>query len=224
MAKRTMRSFIAILMFSLFFSINSGTYVHAAGDNGNETVEQYLEQQKNKGKTEKKEVKEEPSSEVDSAPTVGFTDILRLLAAFLFVIGLLYLLLKFINKRTKGYQKGNLIQNLGGTSLGNSKSIQIVKIGTKLYIIGVGENVQLLNEITDEDEMETILSEYNSAADRAMAPADIVSKWVGRKKDRDDKETTVSFTEQFKEQLSQMAANRKAIKEEYKKKVETKDE
>ena len=45
-----------------------------------------------------------------------------------------------------------------GTTLGANRSVQLIKIGNQLLIVGVGENIQLLKEIDDEQEYEQIIS------------------------------------------------------------------
>ena len=67
----------------------------------------------------------------------------------------------FISKKTKSYQKANFIENLGGTNLGSNRSIQLVKVGNRVLIVGVGEDIQLLTEIEDEAERKQLLVEYN---------------------------------------------------------------
>ncbi|WP_252313466.1 flagellar biosynthetic protein FliO [Sinobaca sp. H24] len=75
------------------------------------------------------------------------------------VITIMYLLLKFINKRTKKYSSNQTMQNLGGVPLGQNKSVQLVKVGERLLVVGVGESIQLLKEIEDEEERETLLEQ-----------------------------------------------------------------
>ena len=56
---------------------------------------------------------------------------------------------------------GNSIRSLGGVPLGQNKSIQIVEIGHSLFVVGVGENIQLLDKIIDADEVRISRSYYN---------------------------------------------------------------
>src|SRR5699024_11906226 len=51
------------------------------------------------------------------------------------------------------------LQNLGGISVGHSKSVQIIQVGSKYYLIGVGDNVEMLNEITDENLIEELVND-----------------------------------------------------------------
>src|SRR5699024_6662513 len=89
-------------------------------------------------------------------------NIVKMVFALLLVLGLIYLLLLFIRKRNKLYNQVGHLENLGGISVGQSKSIQIVRIGTKMYLIGVGDNVELLEELTDEDLKESLLKKEES--------------------------------------------------------------
>ena len=69
--------------------------------------------------------------------------------ATVFVVGLLYFVLKFVNKNGRLFKSTQLIENLGGTALGANRSVQLIKVGNRLLIVGVGENIQLLKEIED---------------------------------------------------------------------------
>lgn len=87
---------------------------------------------------------------------------IKMLVTFAIVIGLLFLVLKFVKKHNKQVQQNALMQNLGGVAVGQQKSIQLVKVGNKILMVGVGENVQLLREIDDEAEIEQLLATYES--------------------------------------------------------------
>ncbi|WP_052343645.1 flagellar biosynthetic protein FliO [Bacillus massiliigorillae] len=179
------------------------------------------EQSKEK-KTEDKTPSENVYNTKTSSTNFTFSDFFRMIAATIFVVALLYFMLRFMNNKTKGYQKGNLITNLGGTSLGSNKSIQIVKIGEKVYVVGVGEDVQLLTEIKNEDEIEQILATYNQKVDQKLVPSDIITKWY--KKIKNEPVKNDPFTEQLKEQLNEMKNNRKQLREVIEKKVNTDNE
>ena len=80
--------------------------------------------------------------------------------AFVFVVGLLFGLLKVINRKNRLYDKSRFMKNMGGISLGQHKSIQLVVIGESYYIIGVGDDIRLLKEITDPEEIDTLVEFY----------------------------------------------------------------
>ena len=50
-------------------------------------------------------------------------------------------LLKFVNRKNRMYQQNRLMKNMGGISLGQHKSIQLVVIGESYYLIGVGDDI-----------------------------------------------------------------------------------
>lgn len=188
------------------------------------TVEDYFKNKKEEGQEEplrEREAIEETEIGTSSAADFSFWDIFRMIASLLFVGALLYFLLKFLNKKNQVYQKGHIISNLGGTSVGSNKSIQIVKIGGKLYIVGVGENVQLLSEITDPEEIERMLKDHNEAIESMLKPSDFLTKM---KNIRGNSEKDVSFIDQFKKQLNDMSVTRKQLKNELQKTEEKEDE
>lgn len=95
----------------------------------------------------------------------------QMLGTFVLVIALLFLVLKFVTKRNQRVQQHALMQNLGGVPVGQQKSIQLVKVGNKIMMVGVGDNVQLLKELDDEAEIEALLSIYNAQqSDEELLP------------------------------------------------------
>ncbi|QHA93884.1 flagellar biosynthetic protein FliO [Bacillus sp. N1-1] len=110
------------------------------------------------------EDEDEPSEPQEEPAEVGAnTNIFFLLIKLVFytivVVGLIYLLIRFLSKRQQKLQHHSVFTPIGGTPLGNNKSVQMVKVGDSLYMIGVGDNVNLLKEIEDKEEVERILEQ-----------------------------------------------------------------
>lgn len=189
-----------------------------------DSVENWLKQE---NQSEDNEEISEPlnTEEQEVAPdnTVGLTawDFLKMILATLFVLALLYLLLKFLNKKSNGYKDSQLIQNMGGTSLGSNRSVQVIRIGERVLIVGVGENVGLLTEIEDEDEARQIIEEYNEKMEQLMSPSDIVTKVIKRTKSLQvqtkEKETS-SFPSILRSKLDHISKERKKLFDEMEKK------
>lgn len=93
--------------------------------------------------------------------SMGPWEYIKILLSLVVVLALLIGVLKFLNKRNLNYQQNSIVRNIGGLSVGAQKSVQLLHIGNQLYIIGVGENVQLIKEITDPAEVEQVLAYYN---------------------------------------------------------------
>ncbi|WP_158232597.1 MULTISPECIES: flagellar biosynthetic protein FliO [unclassified Sporosarcina] len=100
-------------------------------------------------------------NDLDEPKGLTAKDYIRTILAFIFVIGLLVWLLRFMNKRNRSFDQNRLMTNLGGVPLGQHKSIQLVKMGSHYFVVGVGENVQLLREIDDPDEIADLLERYD---------------------------------------------------------------
>ncbi|MBM7571832.1 flagellar biosynthetic protein FliO [Aquibacillus albus] len=139
-----------------------------------------------------------------------FVDLLKLMLALAFVIGLIYFLLKFINGKNKMYQRVRALENLGGIPLGTNKSLQVVRIGEKIYVLGVGENVELLTEITDQKLMED-LTKHESTTD-FKASSYIASMLKGKNKSlMKDQNHSGQFSSVFKSELNKLADSRKKM-------------
>ena len=218
-------SFITLLAITLSFT----TYITASAEKSSETVESFYKKPTETTENDKSEQTEQLEDDdvlseesTSTSTSFGFLDFLRMIVATVFVIVLLYGTLRFINKKNKLQDKGNLVTNLGGTTIGSNRSVQIIKIGNSLYVVGVGENVQLLTQITNEEEKKQILNEHNQAVERVLAPADLLSKLYKNK--RIQKKDQLPFVEQFKQQLATMSKDRKQLQKELQKKEKFDDE
>ena len=83
---------------------------------------------------------DDTESSESSSVSMGPWEYIKILLALVFVIGLLLFVLKFLNKRNIKYQQNSVIKNVGGMSVGPQKSVQLLLIGNKIYVVGVGED------------------------------------------------------------------------------------
>ncbi|WP_066053293.1 flagellar biosynthetic protein FliO [Robertmurraya korlensis] len=161
------------------------------------------------------------SNEKTAGVGLTFWDFLKMIFASIFVIGLLYAVLKFINKRSRSFSSNQIVENLGGTALGTNRSIQIVKIGKRVLVVGVGEDVKLLKEIDDEEEARQMIDDYNDRMDQLVQPSDIVTKLIERTrnmKQSNKGEEASSFSSTLKAQLEELSKGRKKLLDEMEKK------
>ena len=54
----------------------------------------------------------------------------------------------------------------------------MIKVGNQYSIIGVGENIQLLKEITDQEEHRATYYKYNNKIEQMIQPSDIVTNYL----------------------------------------------
>lgn len=84
-----------------------------------------------------------------------------MLQGFFFVFILLILILgavfaiKFLNKKMAS-TSSNSMEIISGLAISPNKGVYIIKILKSYYIIGLGDNVNLLKEIEDHEEIELI--------------------------------------------------------------------
>lgn len=141
-------------------------------------------------------------------------DYIKTLFALVFVLGLLFGLLKFVNRKNKLYDKNRLMKNMGGISLGQHKSIQLVVIGESYYLIGVGDDIRLLKEITDPDEIDKLVEFYASDNSTEIVSGmlnRILAKVTGKSKSDSNVKTEESsdFSTVFQTRLEEMKEERK---------------
>ncbi|MFT4413574.1 flagellar biosynthetic protein FliO [Fredinandcohnia humi] len=149
-------------------------------------------------------------------------DFFKMIFTTLFVIALIYVLLKFVNKRNRFFNQYKFIENLGGTSLGTNRSIQIIKVGDRILVVGVGESIQLLKEIDDTDEINEILEQHNSKLETMIQPRDIITKLLEKRNKTKSSQQDV-FSTILQKQLSEIKQGRKKIVEQLEDKESSKE-
>lgn len=105
---------------------------------------------------------EHPASPSNEPTYSFFSFFVRFLVSLAFIIFLIYFTLKFWSDRTKGMQARGPFLLLGGCSLGGNRSLQAVMIGKTVYILGVGENVQLIRQISEGEEYDLIVNSFEN--------------------------------------------------------------
>ncbi|MEY9969884.1 flagellar protein FliO/FliZ [Lysinibacillus sp. RC46] len=164
----------------------------------------------------------EKDSDLQAAGDVSAWEYIKMVLALIFVIALFYGLMKFLNKRNLNFQRNQLVQNLGGLSLGAQKSVQLLQVGKTLYLVGVGEDVQLLREITDPDEVATLLALYNERQELAVTSpyiAEVLSKFKRKSNESSPaQQKQGSFGELFEKKISEIKQERSEELEKWKQK------
>jgi flagellar protein FliO/FliZ len=147
----------------------------------------------------------------DTSAAFGIWNYIKVLLSLVFVLGLLIFVLKFINKKNVTYQKNNMLQNLGGISVGQQKSVQIVKIGKRILVVGVGEDIQVLADIEDEAEIEHLVSLYEDQFNQSAGKphiAQVFSKFNKSKATQLTNNDEQPFSQQLNERLSEIKKER----------------
>lgn len=172
----------------------------------------------NISKLDEIESEEEQVLEVKKSESI-FLKILQTFFALLIVLALIYLLLKFLGNRNKLFTQVKSLENIGGISIGQNKSIQLVRVGSNIYMIGVGENVELLEEITDQQLKDDLLhkNEENEFQVNNLFSAFTKMKPSKKNKPTSDK-TNNQFKEMFSSELTKLKQTRTKIQDQQKQK------
>ncbi|QST01595.1 flagellar biosynthetic protein FliO [Pontibacillus sp. ALD_SL1] len=176
---------------------------------------------KEKGEEEEQNTSSSPASSESSI----ILDLIKIILALAFIIFLIYMLLKFMNKRNKSIHPSRALENMGGVPLGQQKSLQIVRIGQQFYAIGVGENVELVTEITDESTIKE-LTKNNEADSESFSPSMLKQLLPQKKKEANHNGSyqNQSFQKLFQSELSSLKERRQQLIEAEKKKKEDSNE
>lgn len=203
---------VAVMMI-LFLCMGFSGEAYAATSGDGQTVNDVFQQKKqdSKSPSDKNESKNKSINSKDKAPVVSggqtnmFVILIKLVGALAIVILLIYFLYRMVSKKTKAFRDGGSIYTVGGVSVGSNRSVQLVKIGEEVLVLGVGENVHLLKEIKDPDVIETLTTDKSDAVPLTRNVMKLIS-WT--------KERTVTHQENNKTEsngFNQLLSN--ALKE-----------
>ncbi|MGM7701183.1 flagellar biosynthetic protein FliO [Pseudalkalibacillus sp. Hm43] len=178
------------------------------------TVADCMKEENNQEQSESNNGSVETVNTNSSVSSVG--TMFKVLFALAFVVALLILVLKLLHKRTQVVQQGKGIQTLGGTMLGNHRSVQLVKVGNRILVVGVGDNVELIKEIEDPDEIDSLLRMNESPS----SPGDSIkglNSWFNALRNNDAQQGKSNFRNILDKQLSDSKQKRNSILEAMKK-------
>lgn len=153
-----------------------------------------------------------PDAETDqtesASVSMGPWEYIKILLSLVFVLGLLIVVLKFLNKRNVNYQQNSIVQNIGGLSVGAQKSVQLLHIGNSLYVVGVGEDIHLLKEIASPEEVEQILNYYNNKQANASTSPYIAELFSKLKSNKQDVSENPKFNAMFNDRINEIKQQR----------------
>lgn len=98
-----------------------------------------------------------------SIPQMDYTgNIVTVIVTLAAIVGIIVLLIRFLAVKNKGWSGGRSLRVHAGVALGQHKSLQIIEIGDAVYIVGVGEDITLLDKIDDPEQAEALLASLES--------------------------------------------------------------
>lgn len=148
--------------------------------------------------------------------TSFFMLFIQMIAALAVVIALIYIMLRFVGKRTRSFRDHQTLQSIGGVPLGTNRSLQMIKLGDRILVVGVGETIQLIKEIDDQTEVAKIMEQHQSEFDRLEEPLTKASTWINQlvtKKNEHNTKKTLDFSELLDKQLKDVSKSQQQIRE-----------
>jgi flagellar protein FliO/FliZ len=147
-------------------------------------------------------------------------DLIWVLFVLAIIVALIVLLLRFFAKRNRGWWMNRSLRSLGGLTLGTNKSMQIVEWNGRIYVLGVGENVSLIESITDPEAVAALLAEHDTAA-AGTAPSlpAWLRKWNGRNNPQTEESShsetgkQPSFEQTLENRLRQLSQRRQRMEQ-----------
>ncbi|NRD79412.1 flagellar biosynthetic protein FliO [Bacillus sp. BRMEA1] len=161
---------LSVLLF-LIFSFQPSIY--AAGSSGEPSVYDSIHKSVKQTVQTKAPVTDQQSSSI-------LPLFFKFIVCFVLVVGLLLLVLRFLSKRNRLLPSSGPILTLGGHSLGNNKSLQIMLIGQTIYIIGVGDSINLIRTVSQGEEYQHLLESFENQGEgvtQKWLPVDTKKVW-----------------------------------------------
>lgn len=157
----------------------------------------------------------------DELPKAGSSwDLIWVLFVLGIIVGLIVLSLRFLGKRNRGWWMNRSLRSLGGLTLGTNKSLQIVEWNGRIYVLGVGNDVTLLEAITDTESVAALLADHDSAE---MAKGNSLPAWLRKWSTRNNAQgepgadpsadVSTSFEKTLENRLRQMTERRQRVEQ-----------
>jgi flagellar protein FliO/FliZ len=160
-----------------------------------------------------------PAADVLSSGLSNFYLVLEVLFFLAVILGVFFVVVRLLARRNQtGAFGARPVRSIGGVPLGQNKSIQLVAIGKAIYIVGVGDNVQLLEKVEGGQAEE--LMELLNAQHGAMPEFLTVGNWFKRLRERrmpieEEELPSASFGQVFQEKLQQISNSKKRTQEQF---------
>ncbi len=139
--------------------------------------------------------------------------LIRVLLALALIVVLIYVLIRFLSRKTRNYDSPRKLRIIAAIGLSPQKSMQVVEVGHKLYVLGVGQDVVVLDKIEHPQEV----AELIEMMDMTNLENQVMINWRERilslfkKKDVTSEELDIEDYEKlFSEQLREATARENA--------------
>ncbi|EPD49620.1 flagellar biosynthetic protein FliO [Paenisporosarcina sp. HGH0030] len=210
--KRYVKVLAMILLFTLYVMLTPNL-ANAAKD---PTVKDWAEDKEKQSDEQLEPVVDEELKPTQDTNLV--TIIIKLIFYTLLILVMIYGLIKFLAVRQKKFQPNQAVKLMGGTPLGNNKSLQLVKVGDKVYLLGVADQVTLIKEFSNTDEISSIENDLEQQPNMLANPImNLSNSIVDFSKEKISKrlesKPTNGFEQLFKQSLNKQKSKQDQLKQ-----------
>lgn len=143
-------------------------------------------------------------------------NLLTVIVVLAIIIVLIVLLIRFLGNRNRYLSQNRSIRTLGAVGLGPNKSLQVIEIGGNVYLVGVGEDISLVDKISDPEEVALLLQAFSEERTEfsglASAIGGLVSRFRKNPPEEEELDET-AFHEVFQSQLRKMPSRKQQVEE-----------
>lgn len=112
------------------------------------------------------------------------------------VIVLIIFVIKWLSQRNRMWGTNRSLRSLGGIALGQNNSLQVVEIAGRIYIVGVGENITLIDKLDDPEQVNAVIASLERQQESAWSK-DLVTQLLNKVRDRNKKNEPEPSNEQW---------------------------
>lgn len=152
------------------------------------------------------------SSLGDSSDLIS--SLLKVIFVLIIIIGLIYFILKFMARKNQSWFGKRSVRVLSGVQLAPNKSLQIVEVGGSVYVLGVGEDVRLLDKISDPELADVLIDQFSVQESQAIGVS--VGQWLSKWRERrggSHETTDESFQDIFRDRLDRVSGQGRRVED-----------
>lgn len=145
-----------------------------------------------------------------------FGNLITVIVVLAIIIGLIILLVRFLGKRNQYLSQSRSIRILGAIGLGPNKTLQVIEIGESVYLVGVGENISLVDKIRDPEELAVLRQAFKEEVTELPDLSSFVNKVMQRFRKQPPVEQELdesSFKEVFQTQIQKMSDRKRQMEQ-----------
>lgn len=101
------------------------------------------------------------------------------------VIALIIFVIKWLSQRNRTWGTNRSLRSLGGVALGQNNSIQVVEIAGRIYIVGVGEDITLIDKYDDPEQVKSVIAALERQPE-ANWPQNVISQLLNKIRSRNE--------------------------------------